>query len=160
MKSLVVYYSRTGNTQIIAEEIAKRLKGKVEKIIDKKNRNGFLNFLKAGRDGFLKKSTETQKHTNNPYDFDLLIIGTPVWAGKITPAIRVYLNQLKKDKLKHIAFLCTKSSGRTNKVFSEMEDITKEPVAVLDVNEKEIKNKSYKKKIEEFLYKIKQEISY
>ena len=48
MKSLVVYYSRTGNTRFAAEKIAKNLNADLCEILDKKNRKGKFVFLTGG----------------------------------------------------------------------------------------------------------------
>jgi len=42
LKSLVVYYSRTGNTRFVAEKIAKEIGADFEEIVDKKKRYKFL----------------------------------------------------------------------------------------------------------------------
>lgn len=44
MRSLVVYYSRTGNTRYVAEKIATEFNADLEEIIDKKNRSGSLGY--------------------------------------------------------------------------------------------------------------------
>ena len=38
MKSLVVYYSRSGNTRFVAEQISQEIGGDIEEIIDKKKK--------------------------------------------------------------------------------------------------------------------------
>ena len=48
MKKLVVYYSRTGNTKVVAEKIANQLNADISEIIDRKNRKGRLVFLTGG----------------------------------------------------------------------------------------------------------------
>lgn len=58
VKSLVVYYSRTGNTRFVAEMIAEKLKADIEELIDKKGRGGSIGFLIAGKDAALKKETQ------------------------------------------------------------------------------------------------------
>ena len=50
MKTLVIYYSRTGNTRFAAETVAAEIGADVEEVVDLKNRKGRLNYLPAGRD--------------------------------------------------------------------------------------------------------------
>ncbi|MDK2849883.1 MAG: hypothetical protein PWR32_550, partial [Candidatus Woesearchaeota archaeon] len=78
MKILVVCYSRTGKTRKIANKIAQSLNADFDEIIDQKPRRGFLGFLKAGYDATLGKTTEIT-FTRNPENYDLIILGTPVW---------------------------------------------------------------------------------
>jgi len=93
MKTLVVYYTRTGNSKFAAETIAAELGADMEEVIDLKNRQGRLAFLPAGRDAMQGKETQIAQTKRNPADYDLIIIGQPVWAGNTTPAIRTYLNK-------------------------------------------------------------------
>jgi flavodoxin len=48
MRTLVAYYSRTGNTKFVAEKIAKCLNAETCEVIDKKNRKGKLAFVICG----------------------------------------------------------------------------------------------------------------
>lgn len=92
MKTLVVYYSRTGNAKFIAETIAANIGADTEEIVDLKKRGGPIGFLSGGRDATQGKETEIAPTKRNPKDYDLIIIGTPVWASAPTPAIRTYIN--------------------------------------------------------------------
>ena len=58
MKTLVVYYSRTGFTKLVAEMIADKLGADCKEIIDKTDRKGVLGYLKAARDAMQKKKTK------------------------------------------------------------------------------------------------------
>jgi flavodoxin len=93
MKILVIYYTRTGNSKFVAETIAAELGADIEEVIDLKNRQGRLAFLPAGRDAMQGKETEIAQTKRTPSDYDLIIVGQPVWAGSPTPAIRTYLNK-------------------------------------------------------------------
>ena len=81
MKTLVVYYTRTGNTKFAAETIAAELRAEMEEVIDLKKRRGRLAYLPSGRDAIEGKETEIAQTSRNPTDYDLIIIGQPVWAG-------------------------------------------------------------------------------
>jgi flavodoxin len=93
MKSLIVYYSRTGKTRSVAETIAAELGSYIEEIVDLKNRDGKIGWMSATQDASRGKETQIAPTKKNPNDFDLLIIGTPVWAFTLTPAIRTYINK-------------------------------------------------------------------
>ena len=60
MKSLIVYYSRTGNTKNIAETICRKLGADIEEIIDHKTERGF-GFLLSGNEAFLKKTVPIEE---------------------------------------------------------------------------------------------------
>jgi flavodoxin len=133
-KILVVYYSKTGNTKNVAEKISKFLKTDIEQIIDKTDRSGIKGWLMGGRDAMKKKDTKII-FKKNPSKYDLVIIGTPTWAWTVTPAVRTYLR--KNKKIKKVAFFGT-NGGTPGKTFSQMEKLSKKPIAVLSINEKNI----------------------
>jgi flavodoxin len=101
MKSLVVYYSRTGKTKFVAETIAAELGSEIEEIVDLKNRDGKLGWMSATQDASREKETQIAPTKKVPKDYDLLIIGSPVWAFNLTPAIRTYIknNDLSGKKV-------------------------------------------------------------
>ena len=92
VRILVVYYSRTGNTKFAAEKIAEYLNAETCEIVDKKNRKGRLAFVIGGYSSIRKKLTEIEV-TKTIDNYDLIIIGSPVWADGITPAIRTYIKK-------------------------------------------------------------------
>jgi hypothetical protein len=48
-----------------------------------------------------------------PGNYDLVVIVTPFWAGKIPPIVRTYLRD-NKDSIKKIALLSVSGSGQKN----------------------------------------------
>ncbi len=93
LKSLVVYYSRTGNTKFGAETVAAELGSDIEEIVDLKKRAGKLGWLSGGKDSMQQKETPIAPTKLLPADYDLIIIGTPIWAWRPTPAIRTYISK-------------------------------------------------------------------
>lgn len=152
MKALVVYYSRTGNTRKIGQEIAKKINADIDEIIDSKNRAGIWNWIFAGRDGMKKKLTQI-KYSKNPEKYDLIIIGTPIWVS-MAPAVRTYLSK-NKDKIKKIAFFITSGSGKAEKTLLDLISISKSPIAVLSIREKDVKSNNHTDKLNDFCKKIK-----
>ena len=120
MKTLVVFYSRSGTTKRVALDVAKALNADIDEVIDKKSRKGILGFLRAGYDATRGKTTEIE-FEKDPSDYDLVIIGTPVWNGRVTPAIRTYLLR-NRERIKRAAFFST-CAGRPRKCLGQMEEI-------------------------------------
>ena len=97
----MVYYTRTGNARFVAETIAAEIGADIEEVIDLKKRSGLIGWLNGGRDARQGKETEIAPTKKDPADYDLIVVGTPIWAGKPTPAINTYLkkNPLSGKKL-------------------------------------------------------------
>lgn len=155
MKILVAYYSKTGNTKKVAIDLAKNLKADIEEIADLKNRSGIIGWIIGGKDAYQEKFTKI-KTTKNPKDYDLVIVGTPVWAGNSTPAIRTYLNKYKSDLKKVVLFTTSggansdKSAESLNK-FLDRNIQANEGWTTAEMNNKKV----YEEKIHKFIEKIK-----
>lgn len=104
MKSLVVYYTRTGNARFVAETIAAEIGADVEEVVDMKKRSGILGWLGAGKDAKQGKETQIAPTKKSPKDYDLIIVGTPVWAARPTPAITTYLKKNDLSGMKVAVF--------------------------------------------------------
>jgi flavodoxin len=106
MKTLVVYYSRTGKTRFVAEKVASELQADIEEVVDLKNRSGRFGFLKAGYDATRGNETKIGETQKSPSDFDLIVVGTPVWNSRPASAISTYL---KRNDFagKKVAVFCT-----------------------------------------------------
>jgi len=139
LKILVVYYSKTGHTRKIAQDIAQQMKADLEEINDQKKRTGLLGFIFGGRDALTKKETRISEMKKNPAEYDLVILGSPLWAGNITPAVRTYINQYG-DSIRSTAFFLSSGGKTPDQVFETLLSLLKKkPVAMtgISVNEME-----------------------
>lgn len=91
MKSIVLYYSRTGKTAATAKALADKLSSEIIEIKDLKGRKGFIGYMKAALDARGMKTTPIEPDTINTADYDTICLGTPVWAGKPAPAINTII---------------------------------------------------------------------
>jgi flavodoxin len=156
MKILIVYYSKTGNTKRVSEDLSREVGSDFEEIIDRKNRAGILNWFRSGRDGMKKVGTEIADVAKDPAEYDLVIAGSPIWGWNIVPAVRTYLEK-NKEKIKNYAFFITSGNTDAEKIgpyFSEI--MGREPLARVGFNGREMKDKKiYSQKIADFLSKLK-----
>jgi len=155
MRGLVVYYSRTGATKKVGEAIASLLDFDKELLLDVKSRKGALGYIRSGREASLKKLAEIKKLKKNPDDYDLIIIGTPIWGWNISSPIRTYVTA-NKNEFKKVAFFCTQGGSGAERAFREMKKIIgKKAVAVLALKTKDVVNNNHMNKVNEFVNKIK-----
>jgi len=121
---LCVYYSRTGNTEKLMQEIAQELGNcEIVKLEDGINRSGLFGWLRSGMDAMARKIPPVAKpETKLPLDqYDLVIIGTPVWAGRCSSPARSFLLQFGEE-LKEAAYVITRGSDvRYEEVFDQMD---------------------------------------
>lgn len=151
MKTLVVFYSRTGTTKKVGEGIANRLNCDSEEIIDLRNRKGIFGYIFAGRDAIKKKLTDIQEISKDVSKYELVIIGTPNWGGSICPAVRTFLEK-NKINIKKAGFFCTMGGDNPGKIFIQMEEIiNKKPIGTLALRSKEVHENNYYDKINQFV---------
>lgn len=155
-KILVVYYSRSGNTEVVAEQISGILGADIEKIIDKKEKSGFLFFISATLDSLFKKTPKIDNIKNDPSKYDLVVVGTPVWFYTMTPTVRTYLTD-NKDKFKKVAFFTIADATKPEKPVKKMEKVIGKKCAGFTGFDKHqiVDKKIYNKKLTEFIDKIK-----
>jgi flavodoxin len=147
MKTIVVYYSRTGKTRFVAEKVAAELKADIEEVVDLKNRSGRFGFLKAGYDATRGNETEIGETQKSPSDFDLIMVGTPVWNSRPASAISTYLNR-NDFAGKKVAVFCTnegmgeeKAVGRTKALISNGDIVGELVVSKVFENQEENESK-------------------
>ena len=119
-KVLVVYYSLSGNTARVARDIAKQMGADIESIVDKQHGVGFTGYLKCVVDAVRESSTQIAEPACDPSDYALTIVGTPVWAGKIAPAVRTYL-KTQQSRFKDVAFFVTSGGTEASEIVPAME---------------------------------------
>lgn len=129
MKILCVYYSRTGNTEKLMEEIAGELCCEKVKLSDGVDRSGITGWLRSGMQAMARHVPQVDKpETELPLgEYDLVIIGTPVWAGRCSAPVRSFLAQYGEE-LKDVAYVITRASdGHYDEVFDQMDLYVKRP---------------------------------
>jgi flavodoxin len=156
MEILVVYYSRDGHTRTAAETIAKALNAEIEEIQEVKSRKGMLGYLSAGKDAMLKTITEIKPFSKDPTQYDLVIIGTPIWGLTMACGVRSWLTQYGKD-LKKVAFFATMGGAGDKRAFTQMEELcAKSPIATASFIDKKIERNEHQEKLETFIKVIEQ----
>ena len=108
MKTAVVFYSYDGNCTFTARHIGALLKADVMQIqpVKEKRRSKFgMIFWGVGQVIFNKRPA-LKPHAFEASPYDLIILGTPVWAGSPAPAMMSFLSQTKISGKKIALFAC------------------------------------------------------
>jgi flavodoxin len=126
---LVVYYSRSGTTRRVAEAISPALHCDIEAIVDTTSRAGAIGYLRSFVEAFQRRPSPIKPTQKDPGSYDLVVIGTPVWAGSLSSPIRSYL-MANKAHLRKVAFFCTFGGRGSESTFGQMQDVAgKAPLA-------------------------------
>ncbi|MBR4430893.1 MAG: flavodoxin [Clostridiales bacterium] len=159
MKIAIVYYSMHGNVRYVAEKVAKETGADLIELIPKKAYpdKGMRQFIWGGSAVTFKKKPDLEPYAFNASDYDLVIIGTPVWASNFVPPLRTFLedNDLTGKK---IAVIATSAGGNSVKCIEAVKEAVKTDslVAVLSLLEpKNQPSEEKEKQISEFIETIK-----
>ncbi len=122
-KKLVVYYSYTGHTRMIAESIKQKLKCDIleikplkeystdyQVVVDEEQNNSSNN-----------KMPEIQDINVDLSKYDEIILGSPVWWYTIAPVIRTFLNDNDLSNKKIIPFAT--NAGWLGHTFEEIQKL-------------------------------------
>ncbi|WP_303234844.1 flavodoxin family protein [Methanosphaera cuniculi] len=111
MTDLVVYYTRTNKTKMVAEKIAQMKNADMLEIIDKKDRSGALGYIGGAISAVRNSSTPIEYDVKDLSKYDIVYLGSPVWASKPAPAIREYIEQNDFSNVNVVTFVTMMASG-------------------------------------------------
>ena len=142
MKSLVVYYSRTEITKKLAEDIADKTNSDIEEIKSKTKYDGKLGYVRAGKDAMSEKIIDIDELKYNPQDYDVVYLGSPVWAGKASTPLITYM-KINEGKFNNVKFFMTAGGSGFESAFKQLEEKSKKPLKTLALTTKDVKKDTY-----------------
>jgi len=94
MKVLIAFYSFEGNTRLLARTMAKPLEADLLEIkpVKEHKSTGFTKYFWGGRQAMMGAKPEIHPPDRDWNDYDMIFIGTPVWAWTAAPPIMSYLD--------------------------------------------------------------------
>jgi Flavodoxin len=122
-KVIVVYFSLTGHVEGTAKIIQGTLDADILSLKPKKgvNPKGVTKFLWGGFQAKMKKIPELESYEFDADKYDLVVLGSPVWAWNLSPPIRAFVTQ-NNLKGKDVAFWMN-SMGPTKKVSGRVRNV-------------------------------------
>ena len=93
MARIVAFYSKDGNCKALAKVLADKYECDIFELTEvKKRKDNFLSFMNCGREAFFNKMSRlTVDAKEKLFPYDEIILVSPVWAGKVVPAINKVL---------------------------------------------------------------------
>jgi flavodoxin len=135
MRILVVYFSRTGTTEQVAQRIARALGADIEPIVDRSRRGGIIGYLRSAYQATFGHLVAVEPAIRNPWTYDLVVVGTPIWNQAVSSPVRSYL---ERHEFHQVAFFCTCGGHAGSRVFAQMAEAAgREPVATLVLRERD-----------------------
>ena len=131
MKTILVYYSMSGNTDWAAREIAARLSADLLRIVPETAYpdKGFKKFFWGGKSAVMAETPALRPYAFDAGSYEQVILGFPVWAGNLTPPLRTFLrdNGAALQGKRVAAFACESGAG-AEKAFGKLEALLGRPL--------------------------------
>lgn len=151
MKTLIIYYSLTGNTKKLGDFLAARLSADKTHIEEQHKNTGLFTMLRLVFQVLLNKPSRISHLDLKPAQYDLVILGTPVWMERLSSPMRALINQ-EKSNLKKVAFFCTEDLAGGSVVFEIMSKLCgKKPIATLEMTQTDMINLDNNQKLFNFI---------
>jgi len=108
MKTAVIFFSYDGNTAFVAQLLKKVLNADLVQLSlkDEKKRGKIASIFWGGGMVFSGKKPPLKPYDFNPAVYDLIILGSPVWAGSPAPPLKTFLSQTPVTGNKLALFVC------------------------------------------------------
>jgi NAD(P)H-dependent FMN reductase len=121
---LVVYFSRTGHTRVLAEGIARALDADLEEIRDHTDRGGILGWLRSGLETVIEASAEIDAPRHDPARYEAVVVGGPVWNSSVSTPVRTWL-WLERDHLPALACFASYGGFGAERALAQMAAIAR-----------------------------------
>jgi len=115
MRAIIIYYSFSGKTRQVSEILAESLREEGEaELLELKAFDESDNFFVQAARGFRKTRAKIIPVGFDLSKYDLICMGTPVWAFGPAPSMNAYLDQCIGLEGKEVVLFTTYGSGAGN----------------------------------------------
>ena len=132
---IFIYYSNTGNGELVKAEFEK-MGYDIRKVVPKKDLPKKF-FFKVMTGGMLAGLNHKSKLLNFNYDvsaYDEVVIGSPVWNGKLSCPINTVLKNIKLEN-KKVRFVLYSGSGTSPKAEGKIHKLFGEETEIIQLQE-------------------------
>ena len=111
-KTLILYYSRTGNTKMCCEALQKELGADLIEIKDLINRDGGWGFFTGALGSMFNVHTNIDPLNPDLSPYKNIIIASPIWTGTLSTAIRTLIDKNRFDNKQVVMFTTTNAAEK------------------------------------------------
>lgn len=156
-RTLVVFYSRSETTAQFAGRLAAELDGDYERLqeVEFQRRAGPFGFLRSILDVVRKRPARLQPMTHVLSNYDMVLIGTPVWAARASTPVATWLSQHWQE-VRNTAFFCTMGSRGSEDTFAQMQQLAhRAPITTCAISARDMQRDVAVEKVARFVLAIK-----
>lgn len=127
MKKLFIYYSLSGNGDLVADYLKE--KGfdirKIETTY-KLSKHMFFAMMKGGSNALFGKKAKLINYNNDISEYDEIYIGSPIWNSRLTPPINTVLRDTDLSS-KKLTFVFYSGGGTSKKATKKVNKLYNNP---------------------------------
>ena len=126
MKTVIVYYSLSGNVAYAAGELARRLDADLLPIRPQKAYpdKGAKKFFWGGKSAVMGEKPPLQPYAFSSEGYDTVVLAFPVWAGTAAPPIRTFADEQRDALLgRKLAFVACQSGAGAPRAFRKLSEL-------------------------------------
>ena len=122
MKGLFIYYTLSDNGDLVAEAMKKKgYDVRSVKLLKPMPKKIFFQIMTGGFLAGIKNKAKLDGYDPDVSGYDVVTIGSPIWNGRITPAINAVLSETDLSG-KKISFVLTSGGGSAPKAEARIKD--------------------------------------
>ena len=152
MKTLVVYFTRTGYTRRVAEQLAAALgDATLCPITELRSRAGFFGYQRCLIEAVFGLDADIEPPAHDPAGYDLVLLGTPIWGWHLASPVRAFARR-HAGSIKRCGLFCTMGGAGAAAAFTELQQhLGRAPLATLALTDAEIDGAAAAAKIAPFV---------
>jgi hypothetical protein len=159
---LVVCFSRSGATQRLADMLAALLPADCETLREREGvqwRSGARGYARSLIDIIARRPANLRPTMHDPTHYDIVIVGTPVWASHASAPVSTWLAQHHRQ-FRHVAFFCSLGGQGSDKAFDQMcASAGVSPLATCAVTGADLRAGRDHALVEEFAHKVRHRLA-
>ena len=126
MKTAIVYFSLEGNTKFVAEKMAAELGADLIQLVPKKEypTGNVSKYFWGGKSAVFREHPKLEPHHFKAEEYELVIIGSPIWASTYAPPLRTFIRDNSLQNKKIAIFACC-SGGTADKYYAQVKEESK-----------------------------------
>ncbi len=128
MRTLIVYYSRTGTTATVARALANRLDADIREISCDRYAGGIFRYLLAGYDSVRGNLPEIEMAQFAAEQYDIVLVGTPIWTSHPALPVRSFLHRKPDLPVRVAVFLTHGGHSPPQTCIDELAELLPVPV--------------------------------
>lgn len=155
-RTLVAFYSMSGNTRVLARELRDALNADLEEIRERSRRRGWRGMVRCLVDSVLRRTPYILPAIPDPAHYDLVVIGGPVWAGRLAAPVRSFA-QRYGQAAPCVAFFSTQEKASNPAAFDDLARLCQRiPVVTLAVDARHLGLSAHAAELKRFTARLRQ----